>query len=62
MSDPIKQGEPITTPTEEEQETITGGTSNPGHSHSGGFNIDPEKLHRHIRPKWDPGGPPQDLP
>jgi hypothetical protein len=62
MSEIIKQGEPITTPTEQEQEAITGGISTPGYSQGPSREIDPEKLHRTVRPKWDPGGPPQGLP
>ena len=62
MQDPDKQGEEITTPTEEEQEAVTGGSDRnrvPHQTPLPDTQISPEKLHRHVRPKWNPGGPPE---
>jgi hypothetical protein len=64
MLDPKRVEPTITTPTEQEQEAITGGAlvfmnTTPARN---GWTIDPELCHEPTKPKWDPGGPPQRRP
>ena len=58
MSNPSKPNETIVTPTEEEQAAIQGGANRPS-PNGEGKTVNPDLLHKLIRPTWDPGGPPQ---
>ena len=61
MSDPKKTSDAVVTPTEEEQEAVTGGALHTGRPPEGAHWAieDQGKLHKLTRPQWNPGGPPE---
>ena len=60
MSDPKVTEEKVVTPTEEEQEAVTGGAV--GNTQRGGrspLEVDPQRINRPIPAPWRPGPPPE---